>query len=103
GGMVAQGYAIRYPERVANLILVCTAPSYRFLEDAKRFVRERGTPDQIRVCQRLWDGNFESMEQLREFYELMGPLYSLKFNPEEFEKSWERGQRSFVALNRGFG
>ena len=66
GGMVAQGYAIRYPDRLANLILVATAPSFRFLEDAKRIVNERGTADQIRVCQRLWDGNFESLEQLHE-------------------------------------
>ena len=38
GGMVAQGYAVRYPDRVANLILVATAPSYRFLADAQRIV-----------------------------------------------------------------
>ena len=41
GGMVAQGYALRYPERVANLILVCTAPSYRFIGDARAIVKER--------------------------------------------------------------
>jgi proline iminopeptidase len=103
GGMVAQGYALRYPERLANLALVCTAPSYRFIEDARRHVATRGTPDQIRVCQRLWDGNFESLAQLREFYEIMGPMYSTKYKPDEFEAGWKRGLRSFVALNRGFG
>ena len=103
GGMVAQGYALRYPERVANLILVCTAPSFRFMEDAQQIVRERGTPDQIRVCQRLWDGNFETMDQLEEYYRLMGPMYSTTFKPEDFENGWKRGIRSFVALNRGFG
>jgi proline iminopeptidase len=74
GGMVALGYALRYPERLANLVLVCTAPSYRFMEDAKHHVARQGTPDQIRVCQRLWEGNFESLDQLREFYEVMGPM-----------------------------
>jgi proline iminopeptidase len=103
GGMVALGYALRYPERLANLVLVCTAPSYRFVDDARRHVAENGTPDQIRVCQRLWDGNFESLDQLREFYEVMGPLYSTTYKPEEFEAGWKRGLRSFVALNRGFG
>jgi proline iminopeptidase len=103
GGMVALGYALRYPEHLANLVLVCTAPSYRFMEDARRYVAENGTPDQIRVCQRLWDGSFESLDQLREFYEIMGPMYSTTYKPEEFEASWKRGLRSYVALNRGFG
>jgi proline iminopeptidase len=64
GGMVAQGYALRYPQHVSNLILVCTAPSYRFLEDARRIVHERGTPEQVRVCERLWEGTFHTLEQL---------------------------------------
>src|SRR5437763_1185309 len=76
GGMVALGYALRFPDHLANLVLVCTAPSYRFMDDAKRHVAQQGTPDQVRVCQRLWDGNFESLDQLREFYEIMGPMYS---------------------------
>jgi|SRR5579863_809839 len=103
GGMVAQGYALRYPENLANLVLVCTAPSFQFMEDARRHVAEHGTPDQVRVCQRLWDGSFESLDQLREFYEIMGPMYSTTYKPEEFEAGWTRGLRSFVALNRGFG
>jgi proline iminopeptidase len=102
GGMVAQGYAIRYPHRVANLILVATAPSYRFIEDARRILQERGTPDQIRVCQRLWDGTFESQEQLYEYYMVMGPMYSLAFDLPAFEKGWGRGIRNFAQLNFGF-
>ena len=103
GGMVAQGYALRYPERLANLVLVCTAPSFRFIDDARRYVAEQGTPEQVRVCQRLWDANFENLEQLREFYEIMGPMYSTTHKPEEFEASWKRGIRSVLPLNRGFG
>jgi proline iminopeptidase len=102
GGMVAQGYALRFPERLANLVLVCTAPSFRFLEDARRHVEQYGTPDQIRVCQWLWDASFESLDQLEEFYEVMGPMYSTTFKPSEFEIGWKRGRRSIIALNRGF-
>jgi proline iminopeptidase len=103
GGMVALGYALRHPERLANLILVATAPSFRFLDDARRIVRARGTPEQIQACERLWEGNFESLDQLRDYYRIMGPLYSLKFDPAKAEESWGRAIRSFVALNRGFG
>ena len=103
GGMVAQGYAIRHGEHLANLILNATAPSYRFMDEAKRIVQERGTPDQIRVCELLWDAEFESMEQLHEYYELMSPMYSTTFDPVKFEDSWNRGIRNFDQLNRGFG
>jgi proline iminopeptidase len=51
----------------------------------------------------LWDGTFENLDQLREFYELMGPMYSTTFQPADFENGWKRGRRSTVALNRGFG
>lgn len=103
GGMVAQGYAIRYPGRLANLILVATAPSFRFIEDARRIVEERGTPDQVRVCQWLWDANFASLEQLHEYYREMGPMYSTSFNLADFEANWNRGIRNFEQLNFGFG
>ncbi|QDV51746.1 alpha/beta fold hydrolase [Gimesia fumaroli] len=102
GGMVAQGYAIRYPERIANLILVATTPSYRFLEDAKQIVKERGTPEQRRVCQWLWNGTFESQQQVYEYYKAMGPMYSTRFDLEKLEKSWPRGIRNFEQLNLGF-
>lgn len=102
GGMVAQGYAIRYPKRVANLILVATTPSYRFLEDAQQIVSERGTPDQQRVCQWLWEGKFESQEQVYEYYKTMGPMYSTRFDAEKLDKSWPRGIRNFEQLNIGF-
>ncbi|MBT6156865.1 MAG: alpha/beta fold hydrolase [Planctomycetaceae bacterium] len=102
GGMVALGYAIRYPDRVANLILVATAPSFRFMEDAKRIVEERGTPEQIEVCRRLWDGTFESLDQLKEYYRLMAPQYATSFDPEKFEENWSLGIRNFDQLNRGF-
>jgi proline iminopeptidase len=101
--MIAQGYALRYPDRLANLVLVCTAPSFRFMDDARRHVEEHGTSEQIRVCQRLWNGSFETLEQLREFYELMGPMYSTTYQPEHFETGWKRSLRSCVPLNRGFG
>src|SRR3989338_5411864 len=33
GGMVAQGYAIRYSKNVDKLILAVTAPSYHFIDE----------------------------------------------------------------------
>ena len=103
GGMVAQGYAIRYPEHMERLILVATAPSFRFLEEARRIVQARGTPDQIRVCELLWSAGFTSQEQLYEYYKTMGPMYSTAFDSDKFEAGWHRGIRNFAQLNSGFG
>ena len=103
GGMVAQGYAIRYPDNVANLILVSTAPSFRFIEDAKQIVAERGTDEQKRVCQWLWDASFANLNQLYEYYKVMGPMYATTFDSEEFDAGWERSLRNFEQLNLGFG
>ena len=102
GGMVAQGYAIRYPDRVSNLVLCATAPSYRFLEDAKRIVAERGPPAQQAVCEMLWNGSFESLEQVREYSKAMGPMYSVTYDAQKSAESWSRGTRNFEQLNLGF-
>jgi proline iminopeptidase len=102
GGMVAQGYALRYPERVSNLILTVTAPSYRFLDDARQIVAERGTPEQQRVCQWLWEGTFQSLDQLYEYYLAMGPWYSVKFDRAKFEANWKQSRRNFEQTNLGF-
>ena len=103
GGMVAQGYAVAYPDRVANLILTVTAPSFRFMDEAKRILAERGNADQKRVCEWLWNGSFESDDQLYEYYKVMGPMYSTAFDIDKFEASWTQSVRNFDQLNRGFG
>jgi len=109
GGIVAQGYAVRYPERVNNLILGSTSPSYRFMDESKKIVAERCNEEQQEICQLLWDGNFQSMDQLHDFYRLMQPMYSVSFNAEseidqqKFQEGWHRGIRNYQQLNMGFG
>ncbi|CAM3342755.1 MULTISPECIES: alpha/beta hydrolase [Brevibacillus] len=110
GGMVAQEYALRYPEHVAGLLLLTTSPSYEFLNKAKKIVEERGTPEMKEITAVLWEGKFESQEQLSRFYEIMAPLYAVTHNAQasEIEKQQSRdakarSNRSFQALNEGFG
>jgi proline iminopeptidase len=102
GGMVAQGYAIRYGPRVSNLVLAATAPSFRFIDDARQAVEERGTAEQVRVCEKLWTGRFASLEELHEYYRLMAPWYSTTYTPEKFEQSWRLTRRNWQQLNLGF-
>ena len=81
GGMVALTYASRYPDSVSHLVAVVTSPSYRFLERAKAILAERGTEEQRAMGDILWAGAFESEEQLKQYYAVMGPLYSLRHDP----------------------
>lgn len=110
GGMVAQEYALRYPDHVAGLLLLTTSPSYEFLHKARKIVEEKGTPEMKEITAVLWEGQFESQEQLNRFYEIMAPMYSVTHNvqPSEEEKqrtldARARSNRSYHALNQGFG
>jgi proline iminopeptidase len=103
GGMVALTYASRYPDSVSHLIAIVTSPSYRFLDRAKEILTERGNDAQKAMGDILWAGAFESEEQLRDYYEIMGPLYSLRFNAEEAHTRRQRGILSVDAINEGFG
>lgn len=104
GGMVAQGYAIRYPKNVDKLILVCTAPSYRFMQEAKDKLEDLANPQQLAMTEYLWNGTFKSHQQILQFFKLLDPLYSIaaKKHPKQgFSKTntiW-----SHEAMNAGFG
>src|SRR5205823_9485613 len=91
GGMVALTYASRYPDSVSHLIAIVTSPSNRFLARAKKILTERGNNAQRALGDILWAGAFESEEQLRDYYEIMGPLYSLKFDADEARIRRQRG------------
>jgi proline iminopeptidase len=103
GGMVALSYAVRYPENLSHLIAVVTAANSRFLERAREIVSERGTPEQQEVCEKLWAGSFEDEADLEDYYEKMGPMYSLTHDAEKAKKRAKRSIRSVEAINEGFG
>jgi proline iminopeptidase len=103
GGMVAMAHAARYPEAVSRLILIVTAAHGGFIPRAMQIVRERGTPDQQRVCDTLWAGGFETVEQLRDYYAVMGPMYSRRYDPVVAAATRDRGTNSPIPLNRAFG
>lgn len=103
GGMVALSYAVRYPQNVSHLIAIATVPDSRFLQRAKEILAERGTEEQKAVAQRVWDGAFENEDQLREYFQVMGPLYSVSYNPQLPKNVGSRGILSHDALNVAFG
>ncbi|MBE8991923.1 alpha/beta fold hydrolase [Nostoc sp. LEGE 12450] len=103
GGMVALTYAVRYPQNVSHLIVIATAAHSGFLERAKEILASKGTKEQKVSVQRLWDGNFENEEQLRQYFQVLGPMYSLKYDPIKSGIAWSRNILSVDAINVAFG
>lgn len=103
GGMVALTYASRYPHRVSQLIPVVTAADSRFLALAQVKLAQEGTSEQQAIAQLLWDGTFTSEQQLQEYFQLLGPLYSLTFDLEKSMDAWRRVIFNPEAINQAFG
>ena len=103
GGMVAMAHAARHPGAVSKLILIVTAAHNGFMAQAEAYIRDRGTPEQQRVCQRLWSGTFQTPEQMAEFYAVMGPLYSRRYDPAAAAATRGRATYAPEPLNRAFG
>lgn len=103
GGMVAMAHAARYPDAVSHLVLVVTAAHGGFIPAAQEYVARHGTPDQRRVCDTLWAGGFRNEEEMREYYAVMGPLYSRSHDPAAAALGRSRGTLSPDPLNRAFG
>ena len=111
GGMVAQGYAIRYGKYVDNLFLVSTAPSYHFIESARQNLKKIGTPEQIAVCEKyLWNGEFKSSKNVNYYFKVMDPLYIYNYKKKKrrspSSKKVKTGELenslSYDVLNAGF-
>lgn len=76
GGIVAQGYAVRYPKQVEKLILVATAPSFHFLKEAKAILSQKGNQQQIKAASKLFNGTFKNSKDVAAFFKTMDSLYS---------------------------
>jgi proline iminopeptidase len=103
GGMVAMAHAARYPDAVSHLILIVTAAHGGFIQRAQEIVRERGTDEQRAVCETLWTGGFRTVEQLRHYYAVMGPMYARSHHPAAADAGRARSIYSPEPLNRAFG
>lgn len=102
GGMVAMAHAARYPASVSHLVLIVTAAHAGFNKRAQQIVAQRGTPEQQRVCAQLWGGELRTEAQLQHYYDVMGPMYSMKFDPVAAAATRKRGILAPDAINMAF-
>ncbi|MBV8911507.1 MAG: alpha/beta fold hydrolase [Acetobacteraceae bacterium] len=103
GGMVGMAHAARYPDAVSHLVVVVSAAHSGFIGRAQQVVAERGTAEQKSVCETLWAGAFRTPAELQHYYEVMGPMYSRRFEPSVAAAVRGRGTLSPEPLNRAFG
>ena len=102
GGMVAMAHAARYPAAVSHLVLMVTAAHAGFNALARQHVAQHGTLEQVAVCQALWSGQLDTVEKMRHYYEVMGPLYAKKYDAVAAGLTRGRNIFSPEAINRAF-
>lgn len=105
GGMVAQGYAIRYSKNLTKLILTATAPSFHFIKKAQQKLQTIGNEKQVKICEELlWQGKFKNYQDVARYFNIMDSLYSLKKNSKKTTISAKSAEKilDYKILNKGF-
>lgn len=104
GSVCAMGYALRYGKTIEKLVLSAGAPSFRCLDTAKQNLTRLGTPEQIQLCEKLWNGEFKSNFELAEFFIGTASLYSKHPGTrlESFMLAYYALDFSYEATNLGY-
>jgi proline iminopeptidase len=102
GGMVAMAHAARFPAAVSHLVLIVTAAHAGFNARAQEIVAARGTDAQKAVAAELWDGHLDTVEKLRHYYDVMGPLYSRRYDPAVAQATRGRAILAPEAITKAF-
>jgi proline iminopeptidase len=103
GGMVAMLHAARYPDSVSHLVLVATAAHAGFIARSVEIVAQRGTSQQLAMCTDLWAGRIDTPEKMREYLDVMGPLYSCRHDPEAARARLTAVHFAPETLNQAYG
>src|SRR5262245_46983708 len=102
GGMVAMAHAARYPDAVSRLVLIVTTAHSGFNERAQAIVAARGTDAQKAAAADLWAGRLDTVEKLRHYYDVLGPLYSRRYDPAVAQRTLGRAILSPEAIRQAF-
>lgn len=95
GGFLAQLYALRYPERVAALVLCNTAAAFDYPDVMMANARRRSTDDQFAAICQAFSAPLATDEALRDAWLTIAPVYFGIANADALE--WMRSGMRFSA------
>jgi len=104
GGIVAQGYALKYPNSIDHLILVATTPSFRFAKKAQENLISQGTAEQIAAGEKIFLGDFRNQKEVDDAIHVLNSLYSDRGELDKSPKDdpEEKPQIAYEPLVHGF-
>jgi proline iminopeptidase len=103
GGFIALEYALRHPDHLDGLILLCTAPAFDYGEVVVANAQRRGTPEQVSTVVEGLGKPAESDEQWRGLWKTILPLYFKRYDAAVAAAVDERTHYSAAAFNHAFG
>jgi proline iminopeptidase len=90
GGMVAQTYALKYPDSYSKLILAATTPSYEFWDEAQEIAEATATEAQKAIVNDLFEGRITSQAQHDEWWRTCMSMYFHKPDHELIAEELKR-------------
>ena len=104
GGMVAQHYALIYPDSINKIIFVATSTSHHAQKEAVKNLESRGTPEQIKIGKKLLNGTFKDQADIDDNFAIMRSLYSDAAKGKSIDeiKSEDNPKLSFEPFTYGF-
>lgn len=104
GGFLSLEYALRYPDRVAALVLRDTAAADRFREQARRRAQatDRTTID-MELFDRSFAGQVRDNDDFRACWRAILPLYDYDYDPAKVDQRADTTIYHYATHNRAFG
>jgi proline iminopeptidase len=96
-------YALRHPDRLDGLILLCTAPAFDYPDVVAANARRRGTPEQVTTALEGLGKPAENDEVWRGLWTTILPLYFKRYDPAIGAATDARTHYSAGAFNHAFG
>ena len=75
GGFLAQDYALRFGKNLLGLVLCCTAPVIDYQDLILKNAKERSTPEQFAIVEKVFSQPIANDEEMREGWRTILPIY----------------------------
>jgi proline iminopeptidase len=102
GGFLAQEYALKYPQRLAGLVLSSTAPAFDYPQTVFANAQARGTADQVQALAEAFADPIATDERLSTVFRIIFSLYFHSFDPSIHQSMLADIRFSAATFNRAY-